>query len=93
VESEEELSEVVAQTVQQGKKVGLMLPSDWRSPLQSEEVIFDWGRWKDLETLAQRLYAGLRWLDEHDIEIIVCPVPAAEGLGVAIRDRLKKAAG
>ncbi len=93
VESEDELSEVSIAILQQGQKLGLMLPSDWLKGLQSEAVIFDWGKWSDLETLTQRLYAGLRWLDEQGVEVSVCPMPAAEGLGVAIRDRLQKAAG
>jgi L-threonylcarbamoyladenylate synthase len=70
-----------------------MLPSDWLPGLQSEAVVFDWGMWSERDTLAQRLYAGLRWLDEQGVEMILCPMPAAEGLGVAIRDRLQKAAG
>jgi len=61
--------------------------------LQSEAVVFDWGIWSERDTLAKRLYAGLRWLDEQGVEMILCPMPAAEGLGVAIRDRLQKAAG
>jgi L-threonylcarbamoyladenylate synthase len=93
VEGEDELSEVSASLLKQRKKVGLMLPSDWHRPMRTEEVVFDWGRLNDLEKLAQRLYAGLRWLDQQGVEMIICPVPMAEGLGVAIRDRLKKAAG
>ncbi|MGE5114102.1 MAG: L-threonylcarbamoyladenylate synthase [Acidobacteriaceae bacterium] len=93
VESEDELSEVAMTILQHGQKVGLMLPSDWLRGLQSEAVVFDWGKWSDRETLAQRLYAGLRWLDGQGVEMVVCPVPAEENLGVAIRDRLRKAAG
>jgi hypothetical protein len=36
-------------------------------------------------------YAGLRWLDAAGVTVIVCPLPAAEGIGLAIRDRLVKA--
>ena len=93
VESEDELSEVAMTILQPGQKVGLMLPADWLRGLQSEAVVFDWGKWSEPETLAQRLYAGLRWLDEQGVEMIVAPMPPAEGLGVAIRDRLMKAAG
>lgn len=93
VEDEDELSDVALDILQHGQKVGLMLPSDWLRGLQSEAAVFDWGKWSDLETLAQRLYAGLRWLDEQGVPMIICPMPAAEGLGVAIRDRLQKAAG
>jgi L-threonylcarbamoyladenylate synthase len=54
--------------------------------------VFRWGRWDDEEELAQRLFAGLRWLDAAGVTAIVCPVPTGKGIGVAIRDRLIKAA-
>jgi L-threonylcarbamoyladenylate synthase len=65
-----------------------MLPTGW----QISGVAFDWGYWGDWSTLAARLYAGLRWLDEQNVETIIAPLPADEGLGSAIRDRLQKAA-
>jgi len=46
----------------------------------------------DLRVAAQRLFAGLRYLDQLDIELIIAePVPE-EGLGRAINDRLRRAA-
>jgi L-threonylcarbamoyladenylate synthase len=70
------------------QRPGLMLPTGW----QISGVAFDWGYWGDWSTLAARLYAGLRWLDEQNVETIIAPLPADEGLGSAIRDRLQKAA-
>jgi L-threonylcarbamoyladenylate synthase len=72
------------------QKAGVLLPSGWHA---SEASTFDWGRWGDWSTLAARLYAGLRWLDEQTPDAIVAPVPPDEGLGSAIRQRLLKAAG
>jgi L-threonylcarbamoyladenylate synthase len=54
--------------------------------------VFAWGRWESPEELAQRLYAGLRALDAAGCTVILCPLPPAEGLGAALRDRLRKAA-
>jgi L-threonylcarbamoyladenylate synthase len=34
----------------------------------------------------------MRALDEEGVEVIVCPLPPAEGIGLAVRDRLRKAA-
>jgi L-threonylcarbamoyladenylate synthase len=34
----------------------------------------------------------LRWLDAAGAAVIICPLPEAKGIGVAIRDRLQKAA-
>ncbi len=92
VESEDELSEIAMTILQHDQKLGLMLPSDWLRGLQCEATVFDWGHWDRPEELAQRLYAGLRWLDEQQVEVTLCPLPAAEGLGAALRDRLRKAA-
>jgi L-threonylcarbamoyladenylate synthase len=83
---------ILADLVQQlsEQKVGVLLPSGWNI---RAAATFDWGRWGDWVTLASRLYAGLRWLDERTPDAIVAPVPLDEGLGSAIRQRLLKAAG
>jgi L-threonylcarbamoyladenylate synthase len=71
---------------------GLMLPNAFENPaLGHDALVFRWGRWDDPEELAQRLFAGLRWLDAAGATVILCPLPPAKGIGVAIRDRLKKA--
>jgi L-threonylcarbamoyladenylate synthase len=73
-----------------GEKVGVMLPAGVARPTRVVAV-FDWGCWSAPEDLAQRLYAGLRMLDDAGCTVILCPVPPAEGIGAAIRDRLLKA--
>ena len=76
-----------------GNRLGLMLPDAFESPaLGHDALVYRWGRWDNYEGLAQRLFAGLRWLDAAGATTILCPLPAAVGIGVAIRDRLKKAA-
>jgi L-threonylcarbamoyladenylate synthase len=72
---------------------GLMLPDAFAHAVgQHHGPVFSWGNWSDPEQLAQRLFAGLRYLDHAGATIIVCPLPAAKGIGLAIRDRLQKAA-
>jgi L-threonylcarbamoyladenylate synthase len=74
-------------------RIGLMLPDAFESPaLGHDALVFRWGRWDNHEELAQRLFAGLRWLDAAGAAVIICPLPPAQGIGVAIRDRLGKAA-
>jgi L-threonylcarbamoyladenylate synthase len=70
--------------------VGLMLPDGWNS--SGAAHVFRWGSWEDKETLARRLFAGLRALDDLGVTVIVCPLPDARGVGLALRDRLLKAA-
>jgi L-threonylcarbamoyladenylate synthase len=73
-----------------GEVVGIMLPSDVN--MGHPYLIYRWGDITDKEELARRLFAGLRELDAAGATVIVCPLPQEEGLGVAIRDRLLKAA-
>ncbi|GGA60569.1 threonylcarbamoyl-AMP synthase [Edaphobacter acidisoli] len=86
VSGEAALQEVVAGLVD----VGVMLPDGWNAGAAVRE--FSWGAWDDPAVLAQRLFAGLRELDEAGVAVIVCPVPEMGGLGDALRDRLEKAA-
>ena len=73
--------------------VGVMLPAGVAAPPGvAPSRVFAWGRWDAPEELAQRLYAGLRALDGAGCSVILCPLPPAEGIGAAIRDRLRKAA-
>jgi L-threonylcarbamoyladenylate synthase len=73
------------------ERLGFMLPAEIAAPVE-DAAVFRWGRWSAPEELARELYAGLRALDGEGCGVILCPVPADEGLGAAIRDRLVKAA-
>jgi L-threonylcarbamoyladenylate synthase len=71
------------------ERVGVMLPTEIAAPART--VLFEWGRWEAPEELARELYAGLRALDGLGCTVILCPMPPANGIGAAIRDRLGKA--
>jgi L-threonylcarbamoyladenylate synthase len=73
-----------------GQRIGVMLPEGWNAA--SAGLVYRWGPWGDGELLARRLFAGLRELDEAGAAVIVCPVPEMGGIGMAMRDRLEKAA-
>lgn len=85
--------EAVQQARQDGSKAGVMLSDAFALELDaSHAIVFNWGRWSDADELAHRLFAGLRYLDQAGATVILCPVPAEKGIGIAIRDRLRKAA-
>ncbi len=87
---EQGLVSAIDEVSEAGMKVGVMLPEGWDASCAS--WVYRWGPWGDGETLARRLFAGLRELDEAGAAVIVCPVPEMDGIGEAIRDRLRKAA-
>jgi L-threonylcarbamoyladenylate synthase len=90
----EELPCKLADTASQyrNERVGIMLPADLEVPDAPGATIFAWGRWSAPEEMARDLYAGLRELDSRGCAVVLCPVPPHTGIGVAIRDRLGKAA-
>jgi L-threonylcarbamoyladenylate synthase len=88
VDSEADLNSHLATT--EGR-IGVMLPQGWSIPPRRAEV-FPWNSIEDPTALAHTLFAGLRDLDDRGVATILCPLPKSEGLGLAIRDRLKKAA-
>jgi len=74
-----------------GERIGIMLPAE--VPLNIPGAIrFSWGKWSLADELAHALYAGLRALDAQGCTVILCPLPTEDGVGAAIRDRLRKAA-
>ena len=77
------------------ERLGILLPAgifENGLPFGVAVEVFEWGHWSHPEELAQRLFAGLRHLDSLGCTIILCPVPTEQGIGAAIRDRLRKAA-
>ena len=90
VESEAALHAALA-TESAVHRTGVLLPSGWAKPEQNVTVL-PWGSWSQPESLAHDLYQQLRALDDLGVEVIVCPMPPPDGIGLAIRDRLRKAA-
>jgi L-threonylcarbamoyladenylate synthase len=77
--TEEEAAGIAARLQQQGKRVGL---------LASGRMSVGEG----IERLLLALYARLREADTRGLDVIVAVLPPEVGLGVALRDRLTRAA-
>ena len=78
-----------------GQYVGIMAPEGWIDETTLAAggiVLFAWGSWGDWQQLGRNLFAGLRYLDKPGVSVILCPLPSAEGMGLAVRDRLNRAA-
>lgn len=90
VANEAELHAKEEQLASSGEKTGVLLPAGWTANPATET--FPWAEWNDGLALAQRLFAGLRDLDTRGVTTILCPLPKSGGVGLAIRDRLEKAA-
>ncbi|MDI6903192.1 MAG: L-threonylcarbamoyladenylate synthase [Methanocellales archaeon] len=74
-----------------GKRVGIMATSE--SPAYDADVVKITGSRADLKTIARNLFGILRGFDEEKVDIIIVEGVDAKGLGLAIMDRLERAAG
>jgi L-threonylcarbamoyladenylate synthase len=75
-----------------GKKVGVLTTEENRS-FYDADVVLACGSRHDLHTVASHLYDTLRKFDETDVDFIYSESFPTKGIGEAIMNRLKKAAG
>jgi L-threonylcarbamoyladenylate synthase len=86
-----ELNELVPKLIQEGKAFGVLSFSTHFPALPSDRE-FVLSPSQDLQEAAQRLFMGMRLLDESDAAVILAEFVPEIGLGRAINDRLKRAA-
>jgi L-threonylcarbamoyladenylate synthase len=88
------LREIARHYVRQGHRVGLLIAEEDRAAVADLPVeVAILGSEADLASIARRLYPALRELDQRGLDLILAREFGAEGLGLAIRDRLIRAAG
>jgi L-threonylcarbamoyladenylate synthase len=88
----DEVPAAVAGAVRRGAKVAVLAPAAafaaWPALPAVALRLPD-----DLAGIARSLYAALRDLDAADIDVVIAALPPAAGLGEAVADRLRRAAG
>lgn len=75
-----------------GRKVGIMVSAE-TAELLGEGDIISLGSREDAGEIGRHLFAALREFDEHEVDIIYAEGFSDKGLGMAVRNRLLKAAG
>ncbi|MCK0470032.1 L-threonylcarbamoyladenylate synthase [Halalkalibacter sp. APA_J-10(15)] len=74
-----------------GHRVGV-LTTEERKAKYDADIVVACGKRDDLSTVAQKLYDSLRTFDQQKAEIIYAEAFPKEGIGIAIMNRLEKAA-
>jgi L-threonylcarbamoyladenylate synthase len=87
------MQQAVAQHAALGHKVGLLVAEEDASsfaglPAEMRSL----GSLSEMDQVAQRLYAALRDLDATHVDVILARDLGTAGLGLAVRDRLTRAA-
>lgn len=88
------MRERLAELLKRGKRVGLLIASEDKAVFADYPVnVADLGSRDDLNLVAARLFATMRALDAQGVDVILARGFGNAGLGLAIEDRLTKAAG
>ncbi len=78
----------------QGQRVGVLVADeDVATFQQSGSLVYSLGTAADPAQIASSLFRGLRALEDAQVQVILCRQFDDRGLGLAVRDRLLKAAG
>ncbi|MCP3739789.1 L-threonylcarbamoyladenylate synthase [Rossellomorea sp. BNER] len=77
----------------EGLKVGVLTTAENKEAFTEADVIIPCGKREDLPTVAHSLYDTLRAFNSSDVDIIFSETFPEEGVGLAIMNRLQKAAG
>lgn len=88
-----QMTVLLAEMQAQGRLVGVLAVDEEAGMFEAAGArVFRLGSSTLLEEIARNLYAGMRALDAAGVEVILCRDFGESGLGLAIRDRLSKAA-
>ncbi len=85
------INDLVSAAIKDGKRVGVLTTEEHEDSYDAH-VTVACGRRSDLASVANELYHSLRTFDEEGIEVIYAETFSLEGLGIAIMNRLEKAA-
>lgn len=80
------------QYIREDKKVGIMICEEHKETF-NDYLTISLGSRENLSKASQELFETLRKFDELGVDIILCEGYNEKGLGLAIMNRLKKAAG
>ncbi|MGL5512854.1 MAG: Sua5 family C-terminal domain-containing protein, partial [Sporomusa sp.] len=83
----------IAQAVATGKTVGAVVSAELAATLPRCVIAAVYGSRADIGVIAANLYTALRSFDGRAVDVIYAEGIAEQGLGLAVMNRLRKAAG
>lgn len=77
---------------EEGQRVGIMCSAESRGAYQAQ-VVLEYGSRENLPGMASDLFSTLRAFDRHEVNVILAEGVPVVGIGLAIMNRLRRAAG
>lgn len=92
-EMKEGIKKLIKKYKKLAKKIGVMATSETKDEYSGANLVISLGSRKNLRQIAKNLFRALRRFDRKGVEIILAETFPKKGMGLAIMDRIEKAAG
>jgi len=86
------INDMVQNYMDENKKVGIIATDETKDKYKGG-IVVSLGRRADMDSIARNLFVTLRSFDDKDVSLILSESFEEKGKGIAIMNRLKKAAG
>lgn len=86
------INEMVQNYIDEGKKVGIIATDETKDSYKNG-IVVSLGSRKDMDKITQNLFETLRAFDDKDVSLIFSEAFEEKGKGIAVMNRLIKAAG
>lgn len=89
---QEKIRDLLEEYEAEGKRVGIICSAESRG-VYPAQVVLEYGTREDLAGIASDLFSTLRAFDRHRVDVILAEGVPESGIGLAIMNRLRRAAG
>ncbi|MGB8956095.1 MAG: L-threonylcarbamoyladenylate synthase [Tumebacillaceae bacterium] len=89
----ERIASLIREAHARGQKVGVLTTEERSNAYPEADAVRLCGQRADLQTVAAGLYDAIRSFDHTDVDLIYAETFSERGVGLAIMNRLRKAAG
>jgi L-threonylcarbamoyladenylate synthase len=86
------IADLLYEYQEEGRRVGVMCSAESRGVYQAP-VVLEYGTRENLPGIAGDLFSTLRAFDRHGVDVVLVEGVPLQGIGLAIMNRLKRAAG
>jgi len=87
------INDLIGKARAEGRKVGVLTTEENQQAYPQADLVLSCGKREELITVARNLYDVLRKMDDDHIDLILAETFPEQGVGQAIMNRLRKAAG
>lgn len=88
---QEKINDLAYELEEEGKRVGVMCSVESRG-VYKVPIVLEYGSRDDLAGVASGLFSILRAFDRHNVDVILAEAVPPHGIGLAIMNRLRRAA-